>query len=108
MRDAIEQRLAQPLGFLRELHLGGEMLAGFQLRGQAADGERDDEIGREGERVLEFRDVEGEERRDEKEIPGERAKRGDEQDRAAIQENAGQENAEQIDQRDRARNRSAE
>ena len=37
VRDAIEQRLAQPLGILRELNLGREMLPRFQLRRQAAD-----------------------------------------------------------------------
>ena len=99
MGNAIEQSLAQPLGFVGELDLRGEMFAGLELSGQAADGEGDDEIGREGERVLELRDVQGEKRRDEKEIPGQRAQRRDEEDRPAIQKNPGEEHAEQEDER---------
>ena len=99
MRNAIEQGLAQPLGIFRELDLSREMFARFQSRGEAADRDRDDEVGRESQRVFEFRDVQGEERRDEEEIPRQRAKRGDEQDRAAIQDHPGKQHAEQVDER---------
>ena len=64
MGNAIEQRLAQSLGFMGELDLRGEMLACLELRGQAADRDRDDEVGREGQSIFELRDVQGKERRD--------------------------------------------
>ena len=73
MGNAIEQRFAESLRFLGELDLGGEMFARLKLRRQATDGDRDDEVGREGERIFKLCDMQGEERRNKEEIPGESA-----------------------------------
>lgn len=100
MRHAIEQCLAQALGIRGELNLGGEMFAGLQLRSQAADCDSDDEVGREGERIFEFRDVQGEERRDEQEIPGQRAERCDQENRAAVENHSREQHSEKVDERD--------
>src|SRR5574338_822227 len=101
MRHAIEQRLAQALRFLREPDLGGEMLAFLQLRRQAPHRERNDEVSGEGECILKLLDMQGEERRDEKKVPGKRTHGGDQQSRPAAQDHSSEENPKKEEERDR-------
>ena len=101
MGNAIEQCLTQSLGFVGELDLRSEMLAGLELRGQAADGDRDDEVGREGQRIFELRDVQSKERRNKQKIPGKRAQGRHQQNRSAIQNHPGKQHAEKKNERNR-------
>src|SRR4029077_17860509 len=62
--NAIEQRLAEPLGLEAELDLRGEVFPGLELRGQAADRDRNDEVGGKGQSIFELRNVQSKEWRD--------------------------------------------
>src|SRR4029434_3792451 len=80
VRHAVEQSFAETLRFLCQLNLGREMLACLQLRSQAADRDRDDEVSRKSQRIFELRDVQRKQWWDKQKIPGKRAECCNQQD----------------------------
>ena len=72
-----------------------------QLRGEMTDDERDHEIGAEHHEIVEVRDVKSEARRNEEEIPEQRAERGEKERRPAAQSRGGEHDRQQIKKRDR-------
>ena len=72
-----------------------------QLRCQMADDNGDNKVRAEHHEVLELADVKSEARRNEQKIPEQRAKGGEKKRRPAAQSHSGEDDCEQIEERDR-------
>ena len=73
----------------------------MQLGCQVADDNGDYEIRTEHHEILELADVKSEARRNEQKVPKQRAKRGEKKRRPATQTHSGEDDCEQIKERDR-------